>query len=284
VVRPGLEALEDRLAPVVSHLLTWVGPPGGLWSMAANWRNERGFHTIPRIGDQLEFGTIYQVFARGKWWSGTNTSSVDNMPGLRLHSLTIGGPVANPGFTSGVLIAAPLLVGRVSQTGGLVMNAPGVPFLQVRHTYAIAGNAALVLAGAPLTPLLFTFARLDVGDSNIGGTTVALTNVTTMPPKGLPGDVWVFGAAAGVNVFAVASSGVALVAVHDLINQGVVSVAGSGVVLAAETITDILNAVTFITGSPLVPAFLVVTGVMPPVVNGNLVLTFGALVWSPPGP
>src|SRR3954451_23537837 len=71
--RLGLEILEDRVTPSL-----WVGTAGGtggLWSNPANWVGG-----VPTNGGIVVFSPVA---------GGTNTPSVDDIPGLSLGQMTI---------------------------------------------------------------------------------------------------------------------------------------------------------------------------------------------------
>ncbi len=53
VLLRGPERLEKREAPATD---LWIGPAGGLWSVAANWSGQ-----VPQAGDTVQFGAAQVV-------------------------------------------------------------------------------------------------------------------------------------------------------------------------------------------------------------------------------
>src|SRR4051812_35843752 len=82
---PRLEALEDRLAPAGGTTgVLWVGPAGGSWSTAANFKDlVSGVNRVPTADDAVVFDTSKSV--GGVF--GTNTNSTDNIAGLSIGGL-----------------------------------------------------------------------------------------------------------------------------------------------------------------------------------------------------
>jgi len=114
--RPELEALGLRIVP--ANTLHWDGPAGGFWSVAANWKEN--IAPVAGNGDSLIFDNIPGTCA--------NTSSVDDIQGLTIGSLTL-----NSAYSATLSLNQSLEVdGNVTiQPGTMTINAPNGNVLTV---------------------------------------------------------------------------------------------------------------------------------------------------------
>lgn len=146
---PRLETLEDRT--VLSHYL-WVGVPGAFWSNPAAWVEVNGgVAGAPQNGDTAEFAVRA---AQGQ--VGTATSSVMNIPGLRLGTLIVDATYNDKTITlNNDLVVTQQL--SYTPTKGTFVGAGGQRTLRVdpfanAATVTWAGETTLTGVNLELTP------------------------------------------------------------------------------------------------------------------------------------
>lgn len=119
--RPQLLVFEDRVVPAN---LTWVGPAGGNWSVAANWAPAQ----VPGNGDTV-------VFDGGGAAGGANTNStMDLGGGAQYH---IGRLRVNASYTQAVTLNTTLYVDVLEMFGGTVTGGTSLAITQQTTNQAV---------------------------------------------------------------------------------------------------------------------------------------------------
>ena len=151
--RPVIEGLEERIALTAGVTDVWQGPNNGVWSNPANWSNGQ-----PTNGDDLVFPSTL---------SGTSTN---DLTGLTINSITIGGP----GYT--------LAGNTLSLTAGITASfaTPGTSTYNLVTTLldpttpiTVATNDTLDIPGVLSNPISTTS-----GVELSGGGTVDISSVS----------------------------------------------------------------------------------------------------------